>query len=404
MNDQMMNEGFWAAQNNTWLQLAMWMEWMRPFLYCLLAIAVVGLLLTLLDLTLLCWKEFYTSRSQKRASTHLKAAPVSEARTESAVPIKQQSLYAIKALFLLLCCCQFGSVAFGQDQPQTLNAAIRDGDQKRIKSLLAKGVNINAQDADGTTPLMHAIVNAEADCVKLLLDKGADPNLSNKAGATALMWAVNDLKKVQLLLAKGANVNAVSKDEKSPLQMALRLPNPMPVVQALLAKGANVNQADKRGFTPLMAAGFSGNLDLIQLLLAKGADPQAKTKQGLTYLIAITNSANLAAVRWALEQGLDVKDPKQDFLTGAAMLGDVAIARLLLEKGATPNPPDDLGYTPLMHAVLTESSSLELVKLLLEKGADAKAKAKDGLTALTFAKRKGWTEAIALLTKAGATE
>ena len=153
-----------------------------------------------------------------------------------------------------------------------------------------------------------------------------------------------------------------------------------------------------------MFAGFSGNLELIQLLLAKGADPKAKTKDGLTYLGAITNSTNLAAVKWALEQGLEVKDPKQDFLTGAAMSGDFAVARLLHEKGATPNPPDDLGYSPLMHAVLTEASSLDVVKLLLEHGADAKVKAKDGLTALAFAKRKGWTEVIALLTAAGATE
>ena len=312
-----------------------------------------------------------------------------------------QSLLTIRVLLLLTC---FSLVSLGQAQSPSINTAIRDGDLKQIKTWLASGANINAQDADGTTPLMHAVVNAGADCVKLLLDKGADPNLSNKAGATALMWAVNDLKKVQLLLAKGANVNAVSKDEKSPLRLALNLPNPMPVVKALFAKGANVNQADKRGFTPLMFAGFSGNLELIQLLLAKGADPKAKTKDGLTYLKAIVFSTNLAAVKWALEQGLEVKDPKQDFLTGAAMSGDLAVARLLLEKGATPNPPDDLGYSPLMHAVLTEASSLDVVKLLLEHGADAKVKAKDGLTALAFAKRKGWTEVIALLTAAGATE
>ena len=312
-----------------------------------------------------------------------------------------QSLLTIREFLLLTC---FSLVSLGQAQSPSINTAIRDGDLKQIKTRLASGANINAQDADGTTPLMHAVVNAGADCVKLLLDKGADPNLSNKAGATALMWAVNDLKKVQLLLAKGANVNAVSKDEKSPLRLALNLPNPMPVVKALFAKGANVNQADKRGFTPLMFAGFSGNLELIQLLLAKGADPKAKTKDGLTYLKAIVFSTNLAAVKWALEQGLEVKDPKQNFLTGAAMSGDLAVARLLLEKGATPNPPDDLGYSPLMHAVLTEASSLDVVKLLLEHGADAKVKAKDGLTALTFAKRKGWAEVIALLTKAGATE
>ncbi len=403
MDDQMMNEGFWSVQNKVWLQIAVWMEWMRPFLYCLLAIALLGLLWTFVNLVLLCREERVTKQVRKKIKVRTKAEPGRQAVRVTRATLKKRSQYAIKALFLLGYCCAL-SQGMAQAQSPLLNTAIRDGNQQQIKAMLAKGANINAQDADGTTPLMHAVVNAKADCVKLLLDKGADPNLSNKAGATALMWAVNDLKKVQLLLAKGANVNAVSKEEKSPLQMALRLPNPMPVVQALLDKGANVNQVDKNGLTPLMFAGFSGNLELIQILLAKGADPKAKTKQGLTYLVAITNSTNLAAVKWALEQGLDVKDPKQDFLTGAAMSGDLAIARLLLEKGATPNSPDDLGYTPLMHAVLTEASSLELVKLLLGHGADAKAKAKDGLTALTFARRKGWTEVIELLTKAGATE
>ena len=302
---------------------------------------------------------------------------------------------------LLLVAMLLCSVASAQDH--SINSAIRDGDLKQVKTLL-EGANLNAQDGDGTTLLMYAVANAGADCVKVLLDKGADPNLNNKAGATALMWAVNDLKKVQLLLDKGAHVNAVSKDEKSPLGLALNLPNSLPVAQALLAKGANVNQADKRGFTPLMFAGFSGNLELIQLLLAKGADPKAKTKDGFNYLSAMANSTNPAAVKWAVEQGLDVKDKKETILIAPAMNGALDIVQFLLTKGADANLPDEIGYTPLMHAVLTESSSLALVKLLLEHGADAKVKAKDGLTALSFAKRKGWSEVITLLTKAGAIE
>ncbi len=403
MGDQMMSEGFWSVQNKAWLQIAIWMEWVQPFLYCLLAIVLLCFLWALVNVVMLFREELPKKQAWKKIGVRTKVEPASRPQNVTGARLKKRSQYAIKALFLLGYCCAIGQV-MAQAQSPALNSAIRDGNQQQIKALLAKGANLNAPDADGTTPLMHAVVNAEANCVKLLLDKGADPNLSNKAGATALMWAVSDLKKVQLLLAKGANVNAVSKDEKSPLRLALNLPNPMPVVQALLAKGANVNQADKNGFTPLMFAGFSGNLELIQLLLAQGADPKAKTKDGITYLQAIVSSTKLAAVKWALEQGLDVKDQKQDFLTGAAMAGDLAVARLLLEKGASPNSPDELGYTPLMHAVLTESSSLELVKLLLEKGADAKTKAKDGLTARTFAQRKGWTEAIALLTKAGATE
>ncbi len=400
MNDPMLNEEFGAAPIQTWLQHFAWLEWVQPMLYGLLVIALVSLVFTLLDLVMLCWKEFYTAQHTTKAHK----APRRQAKSESVAALKNQSYYTIKALLLLTGCCACNQPLLAQTHSPALHTAIRDGNLKQVKTLLAQGTNINAQDADGTTPLMHAVVNAEAVCVKLLLDQGADPNLSNKAGATALMWAVSDLKKVQLLLAKGANVNAISKDEKSPLRLALTLPNSAAVVKALLAKGANAKQADKNGFTPLMFAGFAGNLELVQLLLAKGADPKAKTKDGLTYLVAITNSTNLAAVKWAWEQGLDVKDPKQDLLTGPAMAGEFAIAQWLLSKGANPNLPDSIGYTPLMHAVLTENSSPALVRLLLEHGADAKAKAKDGLTALTFANRKGWTEVIALLTQAGATE
>lgn len=144
MNDQMMNEGFWSVQTNTWLKLALWMEWLRPFLYCLLAIAVVGLLLTLLDLAMLCWKEFHATRAQKPANPRTEAAPVSESRTESVALLKKQSHYAIKVLFLLGFCCSFSQETLAQDQSQALNSAIRDGDHQQVKALLAKGANVGA--------------------------------------------------------------------------------------------------------------------------------------------------------------------------------------------------------------------------------------------------------------------
>lgn len=76
MNDQMMNEGIWP----TWLQQAAWLEWLQPFLYALLAIAVVSLVLTLLDLAMLCWKEFHPAATQETTKARTKAAPVSEVK------------------------------------------------------------------------------------------------------------------------------------------------------------------------------------------------------------------------------------------------------------------------------------------------------------------------------------
>lgn len=56
MNEPMMNEGIWP----TWLQQSVWLEWLQPVLYALLAIALISLVFVLLDLALLCWKEFHT--------------------------------------------------------------------------------------------------------------------------------------------------------------------------------------------------------------------------------------------------------------------------------------------------------------------------------------------------------
>ena len=100
MNDQMMNEGVWP----TWLQQAMWlMEWLQPLLYGLLAIALVSLVLTLLDLAMLCWKELHPAHVQE--TTNARSAPMNEAKNESEVAMKNQSYYTIKVLLLLLCCC-----------------------------------------------------------------------------------------------------------------------------------------------------------------------------------------------------------------------------------------------------------------------------------------------------------
>lgn len=80
MNDQMLNEGFWPGQFKAWLQLAFWLEWMQPFLYCLLAIAVVSLVLVLLDLAMLCSKEFPSeAKRKKKTPANKQAARVSEA-------------------------------------------------------------------------------------------------------------------------------------------------------------------------------------------------------------------------------------------------------------------------------------------------------------------------------------
>ncbi|NCF56494.1 MAG: hypothetical protein GWP41_09575, partial [Planctomycetia bacterium] len=86
----------------------------------------------------------------------------------------------------------------------------------------------------------------------------------------------NDLKKVSLLLEKGAEANARHTTGVPPLMFAAQFSSTPEIVQLLLEKGAEINARDTDGWTPLMiAAGKSSTPEIVQLLLEKGAELEA---------------------------------------------------------------------------------------------------------------------------------
>ena len=110
--------------------------------------------------------------------------------------------------------------AAGTRTDAELFQAIRNDDVAGMTKLLNAGADLNARDAHGATPSMHAALYCSLPCLRILLDRGADPNLFNSAGATALMWAAGDAEKVQLLLAYKATVNTRAKSGRTPLIIA----------------------------------------------------------------------------------------------------------------------------------------------------------------------------------------
>jgi hypothetical protein len=100
---------------------------------------------------------------------------------------------------------------------------------------------LNARGPEGSTPFMYAVLYANAATAAQLLKIGADPDKHNDANATALMWGAKDLEKTRLLVEHGANVNAISDDQRTPLMIAARRPGGAPIVKLLLEHGANPN-------------------------------------------------------------------------------------------------------------------------------------------------------------------
>jgi ankyrin repeat protein len=153
-----------------------------------------------------------------------------------------------------------------------------------VKILLDRGANPNAtlktpllmrqhnggdgSLGEGATPLMRASKVSDAALIRLLLDKGADPNLRLRNQTTALMIAASraarnagpeqkTIDAMTVLLAKGADVNAVNDNGESALHIAVTRGDAL--VRFLVEKGAKLDLKDKSGRTPLdVAMGVPG--------------------------------------------------------------------------------------------------------------------------------------------------
>ena len=162
------------------------------------------------------------------------------------------------------------------DSPgNALFAAIQRGAVGDVERLLRTGTNPNVVDADGIPALMTATVFADAEMVDVLLKHGADPNRAGPAGATALLWAVPDVEKVRLLVARGANVNARSETDRTPLLVAASYPRTVTLLRLLLDRGADLRAQDRGGATALSLAIRSADVEVVQFLVEKGLDPSA---------------------------------------------------------------------------------------------------------------------------------
>ena len=161
----------------------------------------------------------------------------------------------------------------------------------------------------------------------------------------------------------------------------------------LVAAGANVNQQTEYGWTPLLTAVNNRNYALAQFLVERGANVNLANKGGWTPLYLATDNRNI--------EGGDYPVPKAD-------LDHLQLIELLLQKGADPNlrVKDNTltrtiftmqwffedGATPFVRAA--QSSDTALMTLLLEHGADPKVTTRSGDSALTAAGGIGWVDGV----------
>jgi cytohesin len=155
---------------------------------------------------------------------------------------------------------------------KSIRLAAREGNIEAVKQHLADGVDVNAKQKDGFTPLSLAAFNDHKEIVELLIAKGADVNVKDKYDGTPLHTAAaNGHKEIaELLIAKGADVNAETKDGFTPLYLPAANGH-KEIVELFIAKGADVNAKDNRlRKTPLDLADNEGQKEIADLLRKHG--------------------------------------------------------------------------------------------------------------------------------------
>jgi ankyrin repeat protein len=213
-------------------------------------------------------------------------------------------------------------------------------------------------------------------------------------GGTPLIAAVHFKKPeiLRLLLEKGASVNAGVGHTGTALWYA-SADGYLDAVKLLLEKGSTVDAKDSDQATPLLVAAENGHLEVVRLLLSKGAAvnaaaDEASRHNGATPLVGATKTAGdyQAPIGGVRENSVSSKH------------GYLEVVSLLLDKGATVNKKDNFGATALIYA--SENGQAEVVSLLLAKGAQVDAKTNEGKPALYYA--SGHPDVAKLLVEKGA--
>ena len=285
--------------------------------------------------------------------------------------------------------------------------ALHEGDLKAFLKLASEDPKLlNARGPDGSTPFMYAVLYTGAPTLEALIQQGADVNKRNDANATALMWAAADPEKTRVLVAHGADVNARSSDMRTALMIAARRTGNVAGVRFLLDHGAQINPNlhPAAESSPLIEAATAGDAAIVELLLSRGAAVKgAEPALEQSYIMRCSRCANLIFAKGEL-----TKDEYTMALASIAYLGDVEAVRQLLDRGANVNAVDPLGRTALMYAAASDLLRLDVVKLLVEHGADLNVKdahklsGDAGLTALDIARLHGDTPIVEFLVKSGA--
>ncbi len=252
---------------------------------------------------------------------------------------------------------------------QDLFEAARTGDTARLQILVSKGADVNAINEAHRTALHEAAQNGQVEAIRLLIKAGADPGIL---------------------------------DDKSRSPMAFAMDYPDPGIRGAMVALLQITRPsipqDTDPWTLHFAAAHN-NLDVGKMLIGLGTDVNAVGSSGDRPLNVACLKGYADFVQLLIAHGVNVNARSKDGTTAlhdAALGGNPEVAALLLKAGAEVDAKETAsGATPLYYAV--SMSRTECAKFLIAHGASTTVSTKTGKTILQTAIDNHLTEIVELI-------
>lgn len=245
---------------------------------------------------------------------------------------------------------------------------------------------IAEQDNEGNTALIYACIYNYTDILEFLIKAGANLDLQNAQGYTALMHAAlyGFGEIVDILIQAGATVDLRDNTGHTTLLRLVYLHNKTErnknIPSLLINAGANLNITNDYGYSALMyCITNEQNFEWAKLLMESGADLDIQDSTGKTVLIIAVMNKKVLAVKELIKHQANVHLATTGGNTALMFCFDnIEMIRILLDAGADVNAQNSDGIT-IMHNVMKEYK-LEACKFLFERGANMYLPDKNGIT------------------------
>ena len=306
-----------------------------------------------------------------------------------------------------------------------LHRAAQVGKTGTMEELIAHGADLGAKVQhhylNDATPLILATICLQTEAVRVLFNHGVDVNTFDPKYLTCPLHlaASMDTKLTRLLLDRGALVNFPGKSPCFPETLPMTSlhfavfnahafqEGALDRVNLLLDRGANINAQSSVGNTALHMAILAGHQDLVHLLLQKGANINLRNKNGKSVVQLARERGHLHWIEEGVPEEIFRKLPIGPPLHRAIWSKDYSLVCELLETGHDVAEEDQERVTPWEYCI--QSADVELAQILVDHmdkhksfdhvGNAAFETALNHMTAFDYTDQQSWEKTVQICSK-----